>query len=88
MRDSADEQLSYLTELLRTRDYENYIIHAHSLKGQLQNIGYTELSAAARELEYAAKGKRYEELSGLTDAFVDRYLVLSEQLDNAFANLN
>ena len=88
LRDSADEQLSYLTELLRTRDYENYIIHAHSLKGQLLNIGYTELSAAARELEYAAKGKRYEELSGLTDAFVDRYLVLSEQLDNAFANLN
>ena len=88
LRDSADEQLSYLTELLRTQDYENYIIHAHSLKGQLLNIGYTELSAAARELEYAAKEKRYEELPGLTGAFVDRYLVLSEQLDNAFANLN
>lgn len=88
LRDSADEQLSYLTELLRNQDYENYIIHAHSLKGQLLNIGCTELSAAARELEYAAKEKRYEGLTELTEAFVNRYRALSEQLDNAFAHLN
>lgn len=83
LRDSADEQLSRLTQLLHDTDYKNYIIHIHSLYGQLLNVGHTELADAARKLEFIAVGERLQELREHTSLFISRYRSFLNELDQA-----
>lgn len=83
LHDSADEQLSRLTELLREEDRQNFIIHIHSIRGQLLNIGHAGLAEAARELEYTAVGERIKELDSRTADFIARYRDFLVELDRS-----
>lgn len=80
LHDSADEQLSRLTELLRDGDRRNFIIHIRSIRGQLLNIGHAGLAEAARELEFIAVGERQKELDARTADFTDRYRSFLDEL--------
>lgn len=87
VHESAPDQLAELKKLLAEKDYDNYTVHIHSLKGQLLNIGNPSLAEAARNLEYAAKEGRYEYLDEHTEVFTERYENLVKQLESAFASM-
>lgn len=85
VHDSAPDQLNKLKALLDGKDYENYTVHIHSIKGQLLNIGDATLAAAAKELEYASREGRYGYLEEQTNTFIQNYEELLTQLESAFA---
>lgn len=78
--ESAEKQLSELQGFWDAKDYDNFTIQAHSLKGQLLNMGATELGDMARELEFASKEGRYDEIAKLLQAFVEKYRGLMEKV--------
>jgi CheY-like chemotaxis protein len=68
-----------------SRSYENgnlqpYIINVHALKSALANIGETELSGLAKELERAGRDKNIAFISKETPAFLSGLLALVEKL--------
>ena len=87
IHDSGPDQLDKLKALLERRDYDNYTVHIHSLKGQLLNIGHTSLSEAAKELEYASREGRYDYLDEHTPIFIQKYEELLTQLEAAFKTM-
>ena len=86
--EDAPEQLQVLKTLWDNKDYPNYIVHIHSLKTQLLNIGYTSLAEDARSLEFAGKENRYEYIDEHLEAFITSYKVLTEQLAHTFEVIN
>lgn len=85
--DEASEQLNTLQLLWSQQDYPNYIVHIHSLKTQLLNIGYVLLAEKAKALEFAGKEKRYEYIEENQNAFIREYEALTKQLENVFATM-
>ena len=83
----APEQLTVLKSLWEQKDYPNYIVHIHSLKTQLLNIGYILLAEDAKALEFAGKESRYEYIEENQDAFIDSYRSLTKQLETVFATI-
>ena len=81
----AAEQLETLERLRKEKDYPNYIVHIHSLKTQLLNIGYVLLAEDAKALEFAGKESRYEYIDENQDAFIDSYKSLTKQLEHVFS---
>ena len=61
-------------------DTRTYVINVHGMKSALANIGRTELSAAARELEQAGRDNNTDVMSAKTPAFLDLLRVLIEEL--------
>jgi HPt (histidine-containing phosphotransfer) domain-containing protein len=57
-------------------DLQMYIINVHALKSALANVGKTELSAFAKELEFAGKEKSIEFISKKTHEFIEKLQVL------------
>ena len=53
--ESYDETLAKITESLAAEDWKNYTIYVHGLKSSALTIGAEDLSAAAKELEFAGK---------------------------------
>ena len=61
-------------------DARTYIINVHGMKSALANIGRTELSAVARELEQAGRDNNTNVMSVKTPAFLDSLRALIEEL--------
>ncbi len=70
---SAPKQIRELQKYTDDKDYTNLTIHAHSLKGQLLNMGAKELGDMARNIEYAAKENPGTDISEMVYQFVDTY---------------
>lgn len=85
--EEAPEQLKTLQTLWEQKDYPNYIVHIHSLKTQLLNIGYVLLAEKAKALEFAGKEERYEYITEYQDAFIHEYTSLTKQLEVVFATI-
>lgn len=67
------------------QDWKNYVICVHSLKGTAKNIGADDLSAAARELEYAGKEDRIDYILEHHETMMARFGAILDALDgNAF----
>jgi CheY-like chemotaxis protein len=67
----AEKAIAVLQEYEARKSYESddlqmYIINVHALKSALANVGETELSAFAKELEFAGKEKSIEFISKKT----------------------
>jgi len=78
---SAPEQLTTLNTLKEQKDYSNYVIHIHSMKSQLLNIGYSLLAQDARALEMAGKEGRFDYIEEHTEGFIASYNELLKQLE-------
>ena len=83
--EEAPEQLNTLQALWDQQDYPNYIVHIHSLKTQLLNIGYVLLAEKAKSLEFAGKEERYEYITEHQETFIREYMALIKQLEVVFA---
>lgn len=85
--EEAEEQLTTLQALLEQKDYANYIVHIHSLKTQLLNIGYILLAEKAKALEFAGKEERYDYITEHQGDFIKEYTALTKQLETVFATI-
>lgn len=82
--EEAPEQLTTLQALWEQKNYSNYIVHIHSLKTQLLNIGYVLLAEKAKALEFAGKEERYEYIAEHQEPFIKEYKALTKQLEVVF----
>ena len=85
--EDADEQLKTLQNLWNQKDYTNYIVHIHSLKTQLLNIGYVLLAEKAKALEFAGREERYGYITEHQEDFIKEYTALTKQLETVFATI-
>ena len=82
----AIKVLAALDEIFARRDSFSeediriFIINIHGIKSALANIGRTDLSAAARELELAGRDGNTEVMSAKTPAFLDLLRALITEL--------
>ena len=76
----AEDKRPALNDFLSKEDWPNYQILAHSLKGTSLTIGASELSAAARELEFAVKENRLEYIKEHHSEVMKQYGELLEKL--------
>jgi HPt (histidine-containing phosphotransfer) domain-containing protein len=60
----------YLQAEYEAKDWKNFGIRAHALKGILATIGAETLSASAKELELAAKEERFDDCKNKGPAFI------------------
>ncbi|MBR1622748.1 MAG: response regulator, partial [Pseudobutyrivibrio sp.] len=69
-----------LNDFLAKEDWPNYQIVAHSLKGTSLTIGAGDLSAAAKELEFAVKEDRISYIKEHHDQVMQEYGILLDKL--------
>lgn len=87
LHEDSPAQLEELKRLYAEKDFENYTVQIHSLKGQLLNVGYTDLGEAARDLEFASREGRYEYIDTHMERFLIKYQELLTQLEKVFLTL-
>ena len=57
--ESLPEKIASIEEMYNKKDFANYEVLVHSLKSNSMTIGATDLSAMAKDLEFACKEKNY-----------------------------
>ena len=65
---------------LSKEDIRTYTVSIHGMKSALANIGQTELSAVARELEHAGRDNNFGVMSTGTQSFLDSLQALIKEL--------
>ncbi len=74
--EQGEEYMKKLPALVEQKDWKNYIITVHGLKGTSLTIGAEAFSEKAKEQEFAGKGEQYEFIEkGLSD-----FLALYEKM--------
>ncbi len=79
----SEDKRPALTKFFEAADWPNYQIVAHSLKGTSLTIGASELSAEAKELEFAVKENRIEYIIEHHEEVLEHYGALLEKLRGA-----
>ena len=77
---SGDRCLAEIVAALKVKDWETIGKRAHSLKGASANMHAHPLSAAASDLENAARGNSLQEIDGLVNQVRERLQAVNEQL--------
>ncbi len=75
-----DDKRGQLNQFYQIKDWNNYRIVAHSIKGTSLTIGSQKVSEAAKGLEFAVKEGRYEYIDEHHDEVVKMYGELLEKL--------
>jgi CheY-like chemotaxis protein len=65
------KELQSLKAEYEAKDWKNFGIRAHALKGMLATIGAEALSSSAKDLEFAAKESRFDECENNGPPFID-----------------
>lgn len=78
---SGQKQMESVNRLATEGKLEDYTILIHAMKGQLYNIGATELGDAAKELETAGKEKNASYIMEQLPSFLEKYQVFVEQIN-------
>lgn len=81
-----DDKSETLQELYEKKDWTNYRIIAHSIKGTALTIGAAEVSAAAKELEFAVKDNRLEYIDSHHSEVLNLYKELVKNIEKALAS--
>jgi len=79
----TEDKRPALEEHFKANDWPNYQIVAHSLKGTSSTIGALELSALAKELEFAVKENRIDYIKEHHNHVLVEYSKLLDKLKNA-----
>ncbi len=81
----GDRRRENLAHYYAEQDWKNYVICVHALKGNAKGIGADDLSAAAKELEFAGKENRIDYILEHHEAMMEQHDALLEALtDNAY----
>ncbi|MCM1266589.1 MAG: ATP-binding protein [Bacteroidales bacterium] len=70
-----------LAHYFAEQDWKNYVICVHALKGNAKGIGADDLSAAAKELEFAGKENRIDDILRNHEAMMEQHEALLDALD-------
>lgn len=74
-----------LEQLFKERDWKNYVITVHALKGNARGIGANDLSELALHLETAGKEERVEYIEAHHEELMEQYTLLLHVLgESAF----
>ncbi len=71
--EQGEETLEKLSMLVKNKDWKNYIITVHGLKGTSMTIGAQAFSEKAKEQEFAGKEERYEFIENGLEDFLHLY---------------
>ena len=74
--DEGKEKLGLIRKLYDEKDYVNYEIEVHGLKSAMAGVGVMDLSALAKEHEFAVKEERYSYI----DEHIEELLKLYEEV--------
>ncbi|MBE5907013.1 MAG: response regulator, partial [Lachnospiraceae bacterium] len=74
--DESEEKAALIRNLYEKKDYKNYIIEVHGLKSAMAGICVEDLSALAKQHEFAGKDKNYS----FIDENIDKLLELYEDM--------
>ncbi|MCR4617525.1 MAG: response regulator [Lachnospiraceae bacterium] len=77
--ESLPEKVQQLNELYDQKDFKNYEVNVHSLKSNSMTIGATDLSAMAKDLEFACKESNYEFIDKNHKRFIEMCGVVLEE---------
>ena len=78
----AEEKMRDLSEFFERRDWKNYAIVVHALKGTSRMIGAVAFSEAAKELQAAADSDEEASLNSRHGGFLESYAALVEAIRN------
>ena len=78
-----DNMLESISGFFAERDWHNYHVQTHALKGISLTIGAVEFSDFAKRMELAAKEGRYDEVEENQEEFMKQYAELIEKLRKA-----
>ena len=76
-----NEKSKQLETFFRAKDWDNYRLIAHSLKGNALTVGAMRLSEHAKELEFAARDNRIDEIMEKHEPFMKEYKALLATID-------
>ena len=81
---AQNEKSGNIEALFEDKDWDNYRIAVHSVKGNALTIGAVQLSEHAKALEFAAKENRISYIEDNHASFLTEYRNLVEVLRNGF----
>ncbi|MCM1257459.1 MAG: response regulator [Roseburia sp.] len=73
-------RLEELTSAFQSRDWQNYRVHVHTLKGTSLTVGLQELSELAKEVELAVKEENYPFVEEKHPEMMEKYQDILEKL--------
>ncbi len=76
-----NEKTKQIETFFRAKDWDNYRIVVHSLKGNALTVGALKLSEHAKELEYAARDDRIDEIMEKHEPFMKEYRALLDAIE-------
>ena len=76
-----NEKTKQIETFFRAKDWDNYRIVVHSLKGNALTVGALKLSEHAKELEYAARDDRIDEIMEKHEPFMKEYRAILDAIE-------
>ncbi len=76
-----NEKTKQIETFFRAKDWDNYRIVVHSLKGNALTVGALKLSEHAKELEYAARDDHIDEIMEKHEPFMKEYRALLDAIE-------
>ncbi len=80
--EQGEENLVRLPAMVEQKDWKNYIIAVHGLKGTSLTIGAKEFSEKAKEQEFAGKEERYTFIEESIVDFLELYKKMLEAVQS------
>ncbi len=77
------EKIELMRKYLAEKDYEDYGIEAHAAKSTMATISATELSAHAKQHEFAAKENNIAFIEQDSEAFIAEYVDMLDRIEAA-----
>ncbi|MDE6312801.1 MAG: Hpt domain-containing protein [Lachnospiraceae bacterium] len=74
------KKLPLIKQLYKKEDWKNYIVAVHGLKSSAASIGAMELSAHAKEMEFAGKDEAIGLIHEKTDSLLHEYIEMLQML--------
>lgn len=88
MYQESQNQLITLNKHYESKDWKNFTILAHAMKGSCYNIGAKSLGDIAKALETAGKNEDISYISSVLQAFENEYRKLLQTFMNVFRKYN
>lgn len=84
--EQGEENLERLPAFVEQKDWKNYIVAVHGLKGTSLTIGLQAFSEKSKEQEFAGKEERYDFIVDGLDDFLDLYRKVLAVVQNIVDN--
>ncbi len=85
--EEGEEKIKLIRELYDKKDFVNYEIEVHALKSAMAGVGVTDLSAMAKEHEFAVKEDRLSFVDEHVDELIELYTDVLKETRDILANV-